>query len=106
LSKSAKPPKPPCTAKQGQYLGFIRKFTNACGYPPAESEIQMHFGVSGPSVHQIVRLTQLGLIARVPFASRSIRVLLTATRCPPPWAHKPRSIRVLLPPELLPQLEL
>jgi SOS-response transcriptional repressor LexA len=114
----------------------------------------MHFGVSAPSVHQIVvRLTELGLIERTPYAARSIRVLLPEDQMPaavaareaaanpslkpkgprPPYtarqgqtapsvhlmivtltrrgfieriSYTPRSIRILLPPELLPQLEM
>jgi Mn-dependent DtxR family transcriptional regulator len=180
VSETTKPQKL-YTEKQGQYLGFIRRFTKTRGYAPTESEIQMHFGVSAPSVHQmIVRLTELGLIERVPFAARSIRVLVPDEEMPaavaareaaaspqpkapgpkPPYTAKqgqylafihnytrrhnyppaeqdiqmffgvsapsvhlmivtltkrgfieripytPRSIRVLLPPEILPQLEL
>lgn len=73
----------PYTEKQGQYLGFIHRFIQSRGYAPSESEIQMHFGVSGPTVHQmIVRLTELGLIERIPFTTRSIRILVPEAQLP------------------------
>ena len=78
-----KPPKLPYTEKQGQYLTFIHRYTKARGYPPSESDIQMHFGVSGPTVHQmIVRLEALGLIERTPYTARSIRILLPDDQMP------------------------
>lgn len=56
------------------------------GQPPAEADIQRHFRVSPPSVHQmIVTLERNGFIRRQPGA--------------------PRSIEILLPPENLPMLE-
>jgi DNA-binding MarR family transcriptional regulator len=65
------------TPKQGQYLAFS---------PPAEWEMQRHFGVTPPSVHQMVlTLERAGLIHRQPGV--------------------PRSIEVLLPPEDLPVLQ-
>jgi Mn-dependent DtxR family transcriptional regulator len=83
VAQTTKPLKPPYTEKQGQYLGFIRRYTDTRGCAPTESEIQMQFGVSAPSVHQmIVRLTELGLIERVPFAPRSIRVLVPEDQMP------------------------
>jgi len=83
VSTSAKSAKRPYTEKQGRYLGFIQRFTKARGYAPTEAGIQRHFGVSAPSVHQmIVRLTELGLIERVPFAARSIRVLIPDDEMP------------------------
>ena len=83
MRETSKPRNAPYTEKQGQYLGFIRKFTKSRGCAPTESEIQMHFGVSAPSVHQmIVRLTELGLIERVPYAARSIRVLVPEDEMP------------------------
>jgi hypothetical protein len=40
------------TPKQGQYLAFIYAYTHVLGRPPAEADLQRHFGVSPPSVHQ------------------------------------------------------
>ena len=39
------------TDTQGQYLAFIDAYTRVHGRPPAESDMQRHFGVSPPSVH-------------------------------------------------------
>jgi hypothetical protein len=51
---------------------------------PAEHEIQAFFGVTPPTVHQmILRLEQLGFISRVPRQARSIEVLLPAETLPP-----------------------
>src|SRR5258708_35303852 len=75
--------KPRYTETQGQYLTFIHRYTKAHGYPPSESDIQMHFGVSGPTIHQmIVRLETLGLIEKIPYTTRSIRILLPEDQMP------------------------
>src|SRR3546814_13144510 len=42
------------TDKQGQYLAFIDAYTRVNGRPPAEADMQRHFRVSPPSVHQMV----------------------------------------------------
>src|SRR3954453_13138104 len=53
------------TDRQGEYLAFIDAYTRVTGRPPAESDIQRRFGVSPPSVHQMVlTLERLGLIRR------------------------------------------
>lgn len=79
--------KPPLyTPKQGQYLAFIYYYTKINGIPPAEREIQRYFRVTPPTVHQmILKLERLGLLYRVP--------------------NTPRSLRILLPKEELPELE-
>ena len=41
------------TERQGQYLAFIDAYTRVHGRPPAERDMQRHFGVSPPSVHQM-----------------------------------------------------
>ena len=77
--------KPPYTTKQGQYLAFIYLYTRLNRRPPAEADMQRYFRVSPPTVHQMVlRLDRLGLITREP--------------------GKPRTIRVNLPQEQLPDL--
>jgi Mn-dependent DtxR family transcriptional regulator len=54
--------------------------------PPAEADLQRHFKVSPPSVHQmLVTLERRGLIRRKPGVARSIELLV--------------------PPELLPVLD-
>jgi Mn-dependent DtxR family transcriptional regulator len=71
------------TEKQGHYLAFIYTYSHMFGRPPAEADMQRHFGVSSPSVHQmIVTLERNGLIRR----------------------KAPRSIEILVPPENLPIL--
>ena len=46
------PPVARFTDKQGQYLAFIDAYTRVHGRPPAEADMQRHFRVSPPSVHQ------------------------------------------------------
>ena len=76
----------PYTAKQGQYLAFIHAYQKVHRRAPAETDLQQYFQVSPPSVHDmILRLEEQGLIARV--------------------SGQARSIRMLLPPEQLPELE-
>ena len=78
--------KPRYTKKQGQYLAFIYHYTRVHNCPPSESDLQAYFGVTPPTVHQmIVRLEEKELIKRVP--------------------HQARTIEVLVPPEQLPSLE-
>src|SRR5258708_453797 len=51
--------------------------------PPAETDIQRHFQVSPPSVHQmIVTLERNGLIRRQPGVARSIQILVTPEDLP------------------------
>jgi Mn-dependent DtxR family transcriptional regulator len=53
------------TEKQGHYLAFIYTYSHMFGRAPAETDMQRHFGVSPPSVHQmIVTLERNGLIRR------------------------------------------
>jgi Mn-dependent DtxR family transcriptional regulator len=57
--------KPSFTPKQRQYLSFIDAYTRVHRRPPAEWEMQRHFGVTPPSVHQmILTLERQGLIRR------------------------------------------
>ena len=74
---------PSFTPKQGQYLAFIDAYTRVHRRPPAEHEMQRHFRVSPPSVHQmILTLERAGLIRRQPGAPRSIEVLVPPERLP------------------------
>ncbi len=78
--------KPKYTYKQGQYLAFIYYYTKIHRCPPAETDMQRYFKVTPPTVHSmVITLEKLGLIDRVP--------------------GQPRTIRVLLPREELPDLE-
>jgi DNA-binding MarR family transcriptional regulator len=73
------------TQIQGQYLAFIYAYSRIFKQPPAEADMRRHFGVTAPSVHQMVlALEKAGLISRVP--------------------GTPRSIQLLIPPEALPIL--
>ena len=74
------------TLKQGQYLAFIYYYTKLNGYPPAEADMQRYFKTTPPTVHgMVVQLEKKGFIEKKP--------------------NEPRSIRLLLPREELPDLE-
>ena len=71
------------TPKQGQYLAFIDAYTRVHQRAPAEWEMQRHFGVTPPSVHQMVlTLERAGFIRRQPGVPRSIEVLVSAEDLP------------------------
>jgi DNA-binding MarR family transcriptional regulator len=77
------PPGPSFTDKQGQYLAFIDAYTRVHGRAPAEADMQRHFGVTPPSVHQMVlALERAGLSRRQPGLARSIQVLVDPDRLP------------------------
>jgi DNA-binding MarR family transcriptional regulator len=78
------PSAPRFTSKQGQYLAFIHAYTQVLGRPPAEADLQRHFHVTPPSVHQMVlTLERAGLIRRTPGIARSIEVLVEPHALPP-----------------------
>jgi SOS-response transcriptional repressor LexA len=71
------------TEKQGQYLAFIYTYAHMFGCPPAEADMQRHFQVSPPTVHQmIVTLERNGLIRRQPGVARSIQILVAPKHLP------------------------
>jgi Mn-dependent DtxR family transcriptional regulator len=71
------------TPKQGQYLAFIYYYTKIHGVPPAEADMQRYFRVSPPAVHEMVKmLDRQGFIAREPGKPRSIRLLLSREELP------------------------
>ena len=71
------------TKRQGQYLAFIYYYTKIHGCPPAEADMQRYFKVSPPSIHQMVlTLEKKGLIEKVPYQARSIRLLLGREELP------------------------
>lgn len=86
MNQTAAPRHPPCTGfteKQGQYLAFIHAYAKINGRPPAEADMQRHFGVTPPTVHQMVlNLDRARLIERIPGTPRSIRVLVDPNRLP------------------------
>ena len=74
------------TTLQGQYLAFIYAYTKLNRRAPAEADMQRYFRVTPPTVHRMVmELEKRGLISRQP--------------------HQPRSIQLLISPELLPPLD-
>lgn len=75
--------RPKYTQKQGQYLAFIYYYSKLHGIPPAEADMQRYFKVSPPVVHQmVINLEKCGLISRVPRQPRTIRVLLPRDELP------------------------
>jgi DNA-binding MarR family transcriptional regulator len=71
------------TERQGQYLAFIYTYSHMFRRPPAETDMQRHFEVSPPSVHQmIVTLERNGLIRRQPGVARSIQILVAPQHLP------------------------
>jgi DNA-binding MarR family transcriptional regulator len=71
------------TEKQGQYLAFIYTYSHMFRRPPAEADMQRHFEVSPPSVHQMIAtLERNGLIRRQPGVARSIQILVAPEDLP------------------------
>ena len=71
------------TEKQGHYLAFIYTYSHMFRCPPAEADLQRHFQVSPPSIHQmIVTLERNGLIRRQPGVARSIQLLVDPKHLP------------------------
>ena len=81
------------TARQGQFLAFIHLYRKLHRRGPAESDLRAFFGVTAPAVHgMVVKLEELGLIAREEGVPRSVRVAIPAESLPeledaagPPW---------------------
>jgi Mn-dependent DtxR family transcriptional regulator len=74
---------PRFTEKQGQYLAFIYAYTRVNGWPPAEADLQRHFAVTPPAVHQmILTLERDGWIRRTPRMPRSIEILVDPEQLP------------------------
>jgi len=75
--------RPAFTDKQGQYLAFIYAYTKVSGRPPAEADMQRHFGVTPPSVHRmVIELEERGLIRREPGVARSIKLVVAPEQLP------------------------
>ena len=69
--------------KQGQYLAFIHSYTKLHGIPPSEADMQAYFQTTPPAVHQMVmKLEEKGLISKIPHTPRSIKLLLPADQIP------------------------
>lgn len=77
------PAAPRFTEKQGQYLAFIWTYGLLNGRSPAERDMQRFFGVTAPSVHQMVlTLERARLIRRQPRLARSIDLLVEPDSLP------------------------
>ena len=75
--------KNPFTRLQGQYLAYIAMYTKLHRRPPAEADLQKFFGVTPPSVHDmILTLEKRGLISRTPGRARAIEVLVPQDQLP------------------------
>jgi Mn-dependent DtxR family transcriptional regulator len=71
------------TEKQGQYLAFIHYYSKLHGRAPAEADMERYFGVTPPSVHQMVLTLEVkGFIERTPGQGRSIRLLMAHEELP------------------------
>jgi DNA-binding MarR family transcriptional regulator len=76
-------PQPRFTATQGQYLAFIYAYTRVLGRPPAEADMQRHFKVTAPTVHQMVlTLERNELVKRQPGVARSLQLLVPPEALP------------------------
>jgi DNA-binding MarR family transcriptional regulator len=81
---------PRFTEKQGQYLAFIWAYSRINGRAPAERDLQRYFGVTPPSVHQMVlTLERAGLIRRKPGVARSIELLVNHNSLPTLQPNQP-----------------
>ena len=71
------------TQTQGQYLAFIYAYGRIHQRAPSEADMQRHFRVTAPSVHQMVlTLERSGLIKREPGVARSIELLIPPEQIP------------------------
>ena len=71
------------TEKQGQYLAFIHAYLKLHRRAPAETDFQLFFGTTPPSVHRmVIELEKRGLIRRTPRQARSIELLIDVAEIP------------------------
>lgn len=74
---------PAFTARQGEYLTFIHRYTQKFGVAPSFEEIGTHFGTTPPSVNNMIKtLCARGLLSRLPGVARSLRVLVPVSLLP------------------------
>src|SRR5260370_42676870 len=84
------------TEKQGQYLAFIYAYARMVRRPPPEADMQRHFPVSPPSVHQMVlTLARGGLIPRQPGVARSRGLHVAPETLPIPTGPKSKRSKPL-----------
>ncbi len=71
------------TELMGQYLAFIYAYMRVLRRPPAEADIQRHFKVTAPTVHQMgLTLERNGLIKREQGIARSIQLMIAPEALP------------------------
>ena len=71
------------TARQGEYLAFIHRYTTKVGVSPSFEDIARHFGTAPPNVNGMIKtLERRGLLSRIPGVARSLRVLVPAEELP------------------------
>jgi hypothetical protein len=86
----------PYTQRQGQFLAYIDHYTKVNGPPPSETDMQRHFKVTPPSIHQMVlTLEKRRLIERTPGQARSIRMLVPPKRLPAKAEGSPKRGSIL-----------
>src|SRR6266545_7452290 len=74
---------PAFTARQGEYLTFIHRYTQKFGVAPSFEDIGSHFGTTPPSVNNMIKtLCARGLLSRLPGVARSLRVLVPLSLLP------------------------
>jgi hypothetical protein len=74
---------PSFSAKQGQYLAFIYNYTKIHRQAPSEPDLQRHFRVSPPAIHDMIKtLERNGLLEKIPGQARSIRLLVDPQHLP------------------------
>ena len=74
---------PAFTPRQGEYLSFIHRYTQKRGVAPSFEEIGDHFGTTPPSVNTMIKtLCARGLLSKLPYVARSLRVLVPASALP------------------------
>ena len=72
---------PAFTARQGEYLTFIHRYTEKFGVAPSFEDVGNHFGTTPPSVNNMIKtLCARGLLSKLPGVARSMRVLVPASR--------------------------
>lgn len=82
-SGAGKAASPEFTQTQGRYLAFIHHYGKVHGQPPAEADIQRYMKVTLPAIHQmILTLEKRGFIERTPGQARSVRVLIPPEELP------------------------
>lgn len=74
---------PAFTARQGEYLTFIHRYTQKFGVAPSFEDIGRHFGTTPPSVNNMIKtLCARGLLSKLPGVARSLRVLVPSSLLP------------------------